>query len=101
MRRMRRTTCNGGARYENQAATRSNIYERSISEAGFGCWNNSFERAAGPLAAGLARGAAGRLDAGGEVRAGVVRRRSFELLDGGGFRPVALLFIDLDLVGHR
>src|SRR5207237_7291921 len=73
----------------------------SISEAGCACCENGFERKTVPLAAGLARDASGRLDAGGEVRAGVVRRRSFELLDGGSFRPAALLFIDLDLVGHR
>src|SRR5437899_9023670 len=80
---------------------RSNIYERSNSRDGCGCCENGFERKTVPLAAGLARGASGRLDAGGEVRAGVGRRRSFDLLDGGGFRPAALLFIDLDLVGHR
>src|SRR5947208_7539893 len=98
---MRRGTCNRAARCQNQAATRSNTYERSISEAGCGCCNNGFERKTVSLAAGLARSASGGLDAGGEVRAGVVRRRSFDLLDGGGFRPAALLFIDLDLVGHR
>src|ERR1700722_1139919 len=74
--------------------------ERAIN--GFGCrgWRGKRFEASSRVAH-LARRALGRLDAGGEVRAGSSGGRCFRILDDNGFWAATVLSADLDLVGGR